>query len=119
MRHDIEVVVDRLTADSASQTRLAEAVELALKLGEGNLIVAVEQGEGGAAVGARQPKEETWQRTANGEEDEEEEEGGESEPAEAEQVAGKRTAPALPGGFPRKSGRYSAFRPLCLHALPT
>src|SRR5262245_28172485 len=35
MRHNIEVVIDRLVAGQ-SRTRLAEAVELALKLGEGN-----------------------------------------------------------------------------------
>ncbi len=42
MRHDIEVVVDRLVAGHGVQGRLAEAVELALKIGEGNLIVAPE-----------------------------------------------------------------------------
>ncbi len=42
MRHNIEVVVDRLAANAASRTRIAEAVELALKLGQGNLIVALE-----------------------------------------------------------------------------
>jgi len=40
MRHDIEVVVDRLTNGPGIRSRLAEAVELALKKGEGNLIVA-------------------------------------------------------------------------------
>ena len=40
MRHDIEVVVDRLEVGAASRARLAEAVELALKLGQGNLIVS-------------------------------------------------------------------------------
>jgi len=44
MRHDIEVVVDRLTAGPKIRPRLAEAVELALRLGEGNLIVAIEEG---------------------------------------------------------------------------
>ena len=104
MRHDIEVVVDRLAADSASQTRLAEAVELALKLGEGNLIVAVEQVEGGAAVDARQPKEETWQPAANDEEDEENGEDEENEPAEPEEVAGKRTARRSPAGSRGRAG---------------
>src|SRR5205814_1639288 len=42
MRHDIEVVVDRLVMKSDVRPRLAEAVELALKLGKGNIIVAVE-----------------------------------------------------------------------------
>ena len=42
MRHDIEVVIDRLVAGPTIRTRLAEAVELALKLGDGNLIIAME-----------------------------------------------------------------------------
>ncbi len=42
MRHDIEVVVDRLTAGPKSRTRVAEAVEIALRMGEGNLIIAPE-----------------------------------------------------------------------------
>ena len=44
MRHDIEVVVDRLVAKATIRPRLAEAVDLALKIGEGNLIVAAERG---------------------------------------------------------------------------
>ncbi|MCA9230185.1 MAG: excinuclease ABC subunit UvrA, partial [Planctomycetales bacterium] len=39
MRHDIEVVVDRLVNGPGIRSRLAEAVELALKLGEGTLVV--------------------------------------------------------------------------------
>ena len=42
MRHNIEVVVDRLSASRTNRSRLAEAVESALKVGQGNLIVAVE-----------------------------------------------------------------------------
>ncbi|MCI0357254.1 MAG: excinuclease ABC subunit UvrA [Planctomycetaceae bacterium] len=42
MRHDIEVVVDRLTMKGDIRPRLAEAVELALRLGEGNLIIETE-----------------------------------------------------------------------------
>ncbi len=41
MRHDIEVVIDRLVAGE-SRPRLAEAVELALKMGQGSLIVATQ-----------------------------------------------------------------------------
>ncbi len=40
MRHSIEVVVDRLEAGTAGRTRLAEAVETALRLGKGSLIVS-------------------------------------------------------------------------------
>jgi len=43
MRHNIEVVVDRLQAGQDIRARLAEGVELALKIGEGNLIVSPEQ----------------------------------------------------------------------------
>ena len=42
IKHDIEVVIDRLKAGPAIRRRLAEAVEAALKLGEGTVIVAVE-----------------------------------------------------------------------------
>lgn len=45
MRHDIEVVVDRLVNSPSIRSRLAEAVETGLKLGEGNLIVAPEVDE--------------------------------------------------------------------------
>ncbi|HUT89538.1 MAG TPA: excinuclease ABC subunit UvrA [Thermoguttaceae bacterium] len=55
MRHDIEVVVDRLTAGPASRGRLAEAVELALKLGQGNLIVAPEEAGAEAEEPSPQP----------------------------------------------------------------
>ena len=44
MRHNIEVVIDRLVAGPKIRPRLAEAVELALRLGEGNLIVADDDG---------------------------------------------------------------------------
>ena len=42
MRHDIEVVVDRLVLRADIRPRLSEAVETALKMGGGNLIVALE-----------------------------------------------------------------------------
>ena len=43
LRHDIEVVIDRLVIGPSMRGRLSEAIEAALKLGEGNLIVATEQ----------------------------------------------------------------------------
>ncbi|MBN2474835.1 MAG: excinuclease ABC subunit UvrA [Pirellulales bacterium] len=46
MRHNIEVVVDRLAAGPKIRPRLAEAVELALRMGDGNLIVAAEAVDG-------------------------------------------------------------------------
>ncbi|HTQ37701.1 MAG TPA: excinuclease ABC subunit UvrA [Pirellulales bacterium] len=48
MRHQIEVVIDRLVAGPNVRPRLAEAVELGLRLGSGELVVAVEAGEKGA-----------------------------------------------------------------------
>jgi excinuclease ABC subunit A len=41
-KHTIEVVIDRLVAGSGQRSRLAEAVEQALKLADGRLICAVE-----------------------------------------------------------------------------
>jgi excinuclease ABC subunit A len=44
--HDIEAVVDRVVARAEDRQRIAESVETALKLGEGNLLVLVEGPEG-------------------------------------------------------------------------
>ena len=44
IKHEIEVVIDRLKAGPSARARLAEAVEGALKLGEGTVIVAPEGG---------------------------------------------------------------------------
>ncbi len=41
-RHNIEVVIDRITSKKGIRGRLSEAVELALKIGKGTLIVAEE-----------------------------------------------------------------------------
>src|SRR5499427_731484 len=43
IKHNIEIVIDRLKVDPKARSRLAEAVEQALALGEGSLIIAVEQ----------------------------------------------------------------------------
>ena len=53
MRHNIEVVIDRLTAGDSIRPRLAEAVELALRLGEGNLIIAIDAGRATCAATSR------------------------------------------------------------------
>ncbi|MFZ5831717.1 MAG: excinuclease ABC subunit UvrA, partial [Planctomycetota bacterium] len=45
MRHNIELVVDRLTSGAKARSRLAEAIELALRIGEGNLIIAPEDAD--------------------------------------------------------------------------
>ena len=42
MRHDLEVVVDRLTVKKSDRARLAEALESALKMGDGVAILAPE-----------------------------------------------------------------------------
>ena len=42
IKHNIEVVIDRLKSTSGIRPRLAEAVEQALKLGDGTVIVAIE-----------------------------------------------------------------------------
>jgi excinuclease ABC subunit A len=42
VKHDIEIVIDRLRNEPAERARLAEAVEQGLTLGEGSLIVQVE-----------------------------------------------------------------------------
>ncbi len=49
LKHTIDVVVDRLVPGDATRSRLAEAVELALKTSGGQVIVADEQDEKGAS----------------------------------------------------------------------
>ena len=61
MRHNIEVVIDRLVAGAKIRPRLAEAVELALRLGDGNLVVALEQAEQAEAAPA-QPADAEFER---------------------------------------------------------
>jgi len=48
MRHHIEVVVDRLKVKPSARGRVAESVELALKTGGGNLVVALIGGSTGS-----------------------------------------------------------------------
>src|SRR5437879_2265149 len=48
IKHHIEIVIDRLKVDAKVRPRLAEAVEQALALGEGTIIVAVEGEESDA-----------------------------------------------------------------------
>jgi excinuclease ABC subunit A len=43
IKHDIAIVVDRLKIDGKVRPRLAEAVEQAMNLAEGNIIIAIEQ----------------------------------------------------------------------------
>ncbi len=56
IRHDIEIVVDRVALSAGARSRLAEAVDNALGLGEGSLIVhhaTDEAGGSGEATGSR------------------------------------------------------------------
>ncbi len=55
-RHDIEAVIDRLVIGDQVRPRLAEAVENALSLGEGTLIVAAVGGEGTPSAGESSEK---------------------------------------------------------------
>src|SRR5919199_3928668 len=57
IKHDIEIVVDRLKADVKIRPRLAEAVEQALALAQGNLIVSVEDEASGGREMASRPRE--------------------------------------------------------------
>ncbi len=52
-RHDIEIVIDRLVQTAESRTRLAEAVEKGLALGDGTIIVAPLPEEAGRSEPAR------------------------------------------------------------------
>ncbi|NBY02404.1 MAG: excinuclease ABC subunit UvrA, partial [Planctomycetes bacterium] len=46
IKHDIEVVIDRLKIDDDLRSRLAEAVEQALQQSKGSLIIAIEKEDG-------------------------------------------------------------------------
>src|SRR5713101_3335516 len=46
IKHDIAIVIDRLKNESKVRPRLAEAVEQALALADGSIIIAVEQQDG-------------------------------------------------------------------------
>jgi excinuclease ABC subunit A len=55
LKHTIDVVVDRLVPAEATRSRLAEAVELALRTGGGQVIVSAEPARDAAPDGARAP----------------------------------------------------------------
>ena len=62
MRHDIEVVIDRLEIKKSARPRLAEAVDLALKIGQGTLIVALPEDD--ALPSSNQKKRSSKRRSA-------------------------------------------------------
>jgi excinuclease ABC subunit A len=45
-KHDVEAVVDRLVIREGIRPRLAESVELALRLGEGAVVLSIQEGDG-------------------------------------------------------------------------
>lgn len=53
-RHNIEVVVERIEPDDRDRGRVAEAIELALKMGEGTLIVSPTDEDATAAAAVKQ-----------------------------------------------------------------
>ncbi|MGL4511838.1 MAG: excinuclease ABC subunit UvrA [Lacipirellulaceae bacterium] len=59
MRHDIEAVIDRLVAGPTIRPRLAEAVDAALKLGGGSMIVAIDADEDAPPTDDEAPSEAT------------------------------------------------------------
>ncbi|TXT36694.1 MAG: excinuclease ABC subunit A [Planctomycetota bacterium] len=67
MKHTIDVVVDRLEAGKSSRSRLAEAVESALKLADGKLVVANEGGSGKSEVGTEHDDDHSEFRIPNSE----------------------------------------------------
>ncbi|MGE3780444.1 MAG: excinuclease ABC subunit UvrA, partial [Pirellulaceae bacterium] len=60
MRHDIEVVIDRLQARPQLRSRLAEAVDLALKLGKGTLILETADSDAAPVVNPEQAGDENY-----------------------------------------------------------
>ncbi|WP_162658231.1 excinuclease ABC subunit UvrA [Tuwongella immobilis] len=67
IKHDIDLVIDRLKNDPKNRTRLAEAVEQALGLAEGNLIVSIEADRAKAAeVQAEVGEDDAEVRTSRG-----------------------------------------------------
>ncbi len=102
MRHNIEVVIDRLTASPEGRARLAEAVELALKLGGGNLVIAVDPPDGAAAAPTPELDEEA------------DDEAAAAPAATARAARRKRTADD--GASPASDDIYLSAA-LCLHAL--
>src|SRR5438132_439660 len=55
IKHNIAIVIDRLKNEPKVRPRLAEAVEQALSLGDGSLIIAVEQQGGESDAGPHHP----------------------------------------------------------------
>jgi excinuclease ABC subunit A len=82
MRHNIEVVVDRLTAGPSIRSRLAESVDTALAVGKGSLIVATQ--DGAASSGERAGRSSVPR--------EDDEDGGEDASARADSESAPRTA---------------------------
>ena len=80
LKHTIEVVVDRLVPAEASRSRLAEAVELALRTGGGMVIVAPDGEDGAPTTSSDAPPTAT--------------KGPRGKPTAGKKAAGKRKPPA-------------------------
>jgi excinuclease ABC subunit A len=67
IKHNIEIVVDRLGVEPKARPRLAEAVDQALVLGEGNVIIAAEEkaGKPGEGQTRRAPDKETMRQESS------------------------------------------------------
>ena len=101
MRHNIEVVIDRLKAAPSIRGRLAEAVDSALAVGKGSVIIATQFNE---------------------EKGDEHERAGASSPPSESLVDGAEDGPARPTVKRRRACGYTAGRPcpfvsLCLHRV--
>ena len=101
MRHTIDVIIDRLQAGKTGRTRLAEAIESALKLGNGSLIVTGEGSE--AARGTDEPEAVAPVPSRK---------RGRPAPTDVEDDDGEMPPPAPDEGLPER--RYSA-RYACTH----
>src|SRR5712691_2188774 len=56
IKHNIEIVIDRLKIDAKVRSRLAEAVEQALNLADGNIIVALDDAQEGEVPAEPAPR---------------------------------------------------------------
>ena len=67
MRHDVEVVIDRLANKPQARVRIAEAVELAIKFGKGTLVIQLEDSAASGPVMSAAMVAESVQEEVSGE----------------------------------------------------
>ena len=124
--HNIEIVVDRITAEKSERSRLFEAVQTALKAAKGDVMVATEKSEKifsqnnacphcGLTVGELEPRSFSFNspfgmcKTCNG--------LGVKLEFDADLVVPDKTKSILEGAIVPWSGRFSAFRRQSLRAV--